>query len=509
MEIADVAIVGAGPYGLSATAHLQAANGLDVRIFGEPMSFWERHMPRGMLLRSPWEGSYISDPDRALTLDAYQAAGRNHLSRPVPLDRFIDYGHWFRGHAVPDLDLRKVVCIDPDHAGFRLTLEGGELLKSRRVIVAAGIAPFAWHPPQFERLPHRLASHSAEHRDFDRFMGKQVVVIGGGQSALESAALLHEVGAEVEVIVRAPMVHWLWRQPWLHTCKPVAKLLYAPPDVGPAGVSHLVARPNCFRRLPWRIQNRLAQRSVRPAGAAWLKPRLEGALITTGRCVVSATAMGERVILKLDDGSERRVDHVLLATGYRVDISRYAFLTSELLASIRQVNGYPELDTGFESSVPGLHFLGAPAARSFGPLMRFVAGTEFASRALTRKVLRGETVSKVRTILAAKPSVAGLASRALEDAPRQGLGAIVMGADYRSLGVVRSLGRRGVPVWVLTAGGQLLAATSRYARRRLSWPAGDDRKRVDFLLELAAKHNLKGWVLFATDDYSVALLAHH
>ena len=114
-----------------------------------------------------------------------------------------------------------------------------------------------------------------------------------------------------------------------------------------------------------------------------------------------------------------------------------------------------------------------------------------------------------RSILAAKPSVAGLASRALEEVPRQGLGAIVMGADYRGLGVVRSLGRRGVPVWVLTAGGQLLAATSRYARRRLRWPAGDDRKRIDFLLELAAKHNLKGWALFATDDYSVALLAHH
>ena len=134
--------------------------------------------------------------------------------------------------------------------------------------------------------------------------------------------------------------------------------------------------PGCEAKLvsavARRIQNRLAQRSVRPAGAAWLKPRLEAALITTGRCVVSAAATGERVILRLDNSSERRVDHVLLATGYRVNISRYPFLTSKLLASIRQVNGFPELDIGFESSVPGLHFLGAPAAWSFGPLMRFV-----------------------------------------------------------------------------------------------------------------------------------------
>src|SRR5213079_230240 len=58
MSACDVAIVGAGPYGLSAAAHLRAANGLDVRVFGEPMSFWERHMPKGMLLRSPLEGSH-------------------------------------------------------------------------------------------------------------------------------------------------------------------------------------------------------------------------------------------------------------------------------------------------------------------------------------------------------------------------------------------------------------------------------------------------------------------
>ncbi len=341
MSVCDVAVIGAGPYGLSAAAHLKAADGLDIRVFGEPMSFWERHMPKGMLLRSPLEGSHLSDPSGALSLEAYAAARGNPLTAPLPLPRFTDYGRWFQNQAVPDLDSRRIHHVEKNGSGFHLTLEGGENLKARRVVIAAGIMPFAWHPLEFRSLPRYLASHASAHTDLSRFSGKQVAVIGGGQSALESGALLHEVGAEVEVLVRTPIVRWLWRRPWVHTCRPIARMLYAPPDVGQAGISHL-----------------------------------------------SSATFGDRVILKLADGSERRVDHVLLATGYRVDISRYPFLGAQLLSSIRQIGGYPQLEVGFESSVPGLHFLGAPAAWSFGPLLRFVAGADFAARELTGKIFR-------------------------------------------------------------------------------------------------------------------------
>jgi len=345
-------------------------------------------MPKGMLLRSPLEGSHLSDPTGRLSLEAYAAARGNPLTAPLPLPRFTDYGRWFQNQAVPDLDSRKIDRVEKNGSGFHLTLEDGENLKARRVVIAAGIMPFAWHPQEFRSLPCSLASHASAHTDLSRFSGKQVAVIGGGQSALESAALLHEVGAGVEVLVRTSIVRWLWRRPWVHTCRPIARMLYAPPDVGQAGISHLVARPNLFRRLPRLMQNRLAVRAIRPAGAAWLKPRCQHVPISTGRAVISAATFGDRVILKLADGSERRVDHVLLATGYRVDISRYPFLAARLLSSIRQISGYPQLEVGFESSVPGLHFLGAPAAWSFGPLLRFVAGADFAARELTSKVLR-------------------------------------------------------------------------------------------------------------------------
>jgi hypothetical protein len=357
-------------------------------VFGEPMAFWERHMPKGMQLRSPLAGTHISDPLRALTLDAYQGTSGTKVSAPLALERFVQYGRWFQSQAAPELDSRKVDLVQREGRGFCLSLEDGTSWQSRRVVVAAGILPFAYRPPVFKTLPPSLASHSCEHPDLHRFSGRKVAVIGGGQSALESGALLHEAGAEVEVLIRGPMIRWLWQRSFLHTYRPVARLLYAPPDVGPAGVSHLVARPNWFRRLPRRTQILLAARSIRPAGAAWLKPRCAHLTITTDSVVTSAHVSRDQALLSLSDGTQRSADHVLLATGYRVDISRYPFLSSQLLSCIECANGYPVLDTGFESSVPGLHFLGAPAAWSFGPLMRFVAGTTFASRALTRKLAR-------------------------------------------------------------------------------------------------------------------------
>lgn len=382
----DVVIVGAGPYGLSAAAHLRAVKGLAVCVLGEPMAFWERYMPAGMLLRSPWAGSHIADPKGELTLDAYRLVSNNHLSAPVPRDSFINYGRWFQRQAVPDVDRRKMTTIEVGSRGFQLTLDDGETLKARRVVVATGIASFAWCPELFRRYPPSLVSHTSQHRDLSHLAGKEVVIIGGGQSALESAALLHEAGAQVEVAVRKSIVHWLGQKPWMHKGL-IGKLLYAPPDVGPAMVSHLVARPNWFRRLPRGWQDRLRPRSIRPAGARWLKARLNGVPIHTGQSVVSAAPIGERIHLKFTDGTERCADHVLLGTGYRVNIAHYAFLSRALVDSIRRANGYPCLDAGFETSVRGLHFLGAPAAWSFGPLMGFVAGTEFASRALVRRIL--------------------------------------------------------------------------------------------------------------------------
>ena len=383
----QVAIIGAGPYGLAAAAHLRAAK-IETHVFGEAMEFWTKQMPEGMIVRSIWEACHISDPHRALTMDGFAAAAGRRIPQPVPLADFVDYGRWFQQQAVPDLDSRRVVRIERAGRGFRLLLDDGESFHVQRVVVAAGIAKFSRRPELFDDFPAELVSHTSAHRKLDGFRGKKVAVVGGGQSALESAALLHETGAEVEVIARQPRINWLDQKArWLKSdANPFRRLLYPPTDVGPPGLNWIVATPALFRVLPRETQEWVAYRSIRPAGSGWLVPRLRTVPIRISQQVTAARASGDRVALKLDDGSERQVDHVMLATGYRVDVSRYPFLPPELLKEMHIVNGYPQLTRGFESSVAGLHFLGATGARSFGPVCRFVSGTTYSARALARHV---------------------------------------------------------------------------------------------------------------------------
>jgi len=386
----DAVVIGAGPYGLAVSAELRRA-GADVHVFGDAMSFWMRQMPKGMCLRSSWSASHIGDPKSPLNLNVFEQERAGGIARPIPIADFIAYGQWFQAHALPDLDPRSVTRVETQGGGFRLTLADGEVMEVRRVIVAAGIAPFAVRPVLFDGLSPEHASHSVEHADLARFAGRRVVVIGGGQSATESAVLLRENGAEVEMLMRARRFRWVGRAPREGLFGPI---LFDRTDVGPAFVSHLVAHPMAVRALPRTLQRDATRRSLAPGASLWLRPRMDGLVVSMGRQVVQAARRDGRVHLRLDDGSSREVDHVLMATGYRVDIRRYPFLAPELLARVRCFEGQPVLDAGFETSVPGLHFVGAPAMYSFGPLLRFVSGTEFAARMVTRRVRNARSVRR-------------------------------------------------------------------------------------------------------------------
>jgi hypothetical protein len=383
----NVTIIGAGPYGLASAAYLRAA-GVEARVLGETMSFWEKQMPVGMCLRSNWDASHIADPAHQLTLDYFRHQSGNHFSKPIPVERFIEYGRWYQARAVPNVDRRQVQSVVGAPRGFKITLNDGEEFTSRRVIIAAGISQFAYRPEEFSGISSSLASHTSEHNDLREFRGKKVLVVGGGQSALESAALLKEARIEVEVIVRQRTLNWVGLHPKLHRLGFVSAMLYSKRDVGPAGISRLVAAPHLFKLFPREFQTRTAYRAIRPAGAGWLQPRLKDVPIRLGRKVKSVNAADSQISLKLDDDTARTVDHVLLATGFRVDVSRYSFLSESLLKQLEIVEGYPVLKRGLESSVPGLHFVGKPAAWSFGPLLGFVSGTEFASTEVVRHIHR-------------------------------------------------------------------------------------------------------------------------
>jgi hypothetical protein len=356
------------------------------------MSFWTHNMPRGMLLRSPWGASHIGAPNTALSLDAFERARGRRTTRPVPLSDFVAYGRWFRERALPDIDERHVERVDHIDGGFRVILDDGESFESRRVVVAAGIEPFAKRPPVFDGLPLELASHSSQHEDLSRFKGERVAVVGRGQSGSEFAVLLHEAGAEVEIIARGRGngMRWVGRAPHEGI---IGGLLFDRTDVGPLMLSHLIARPTLLQRFPAWVQRESIRQALDPGASLWLKPRAAGVVVTKETQVVEATPLNGHLALRLDDGTTREVAHALLATGYRVDVRLYRFLGSSLLADLRCVDGHPVLDAGFQSSVRGLHFVGAPATYSFGPLLRFVSGTEFATRALVRAVTKGNALS--------------------------------------------------------------------------------------------------------------------
>jgi len=384
MDQTEIAVIGAGPHGLGTAAHLREA-GHEVRVIGDPMSFWLT-MPKGMWMRSRRNGSSIADVEGPLSMSGYTTATDAVVERHLSLATFIEYGMWFCEQVAPDVDNRHVEHLTRDDRGFVLTFHDGTRLHAQRVLVAAGIANFTRRPEMLRALPRDLASHVADHPDYEPFRGRRVAIVGGGQSALESAAIMHEHGVDVEVLARQPQVFWLHGDGLIDSLGRFAPLFYAPTDVGPIGISRLVATPDVFRHFPRKPYDVIAARAIRPAGASWLKPRMTEVPITAGTAVRSATPAGDTLDLQLTDGSRRTVDHLLFATGYKVDVKRYPFLDKQIAESVRCVDGYPVLRRGMESSVPRLHFLGAPAARSFGPVMRFVAGSWYTSKAVTRTV---------------------------------------------------------------------------------------------------------------------------
>jgi pyridine nucleotide-disulfide oxidoreductase len=389
----DAVVVGAGPHGLATAAYLRAA-GADVAVFGDPISFWRRHMPSGMFLRSSAKASSIAHPGRGRMLEHWAREHGREVRYPFPIEDWIQYATWFQETAVPDVDRRHVTAVERRGDGFVTTTDDGEV-ESRRVVVAAGIAPFAWYPENLRGLPAGLVSHSVDHRDLATIASGRVAVLGRGQSAVESAALLHELGADLELITRSSGVTWLGTVPdggsvpvarvaQVRSLAARAPIPYPPTEVGGRSTGWASAFPNAFRRLPAATQDHAMRFALRPAAAHWLVSRMRDTKVTTNVTVDGAEPSGEALRLRLSDGSERTVDHLLLATGYRVDVAGYPFLGAGLLERIERVAGQPVLRPGLESSVPGLHFVGAPAALSFGPVMRFIVGSWYDAPAVAR-----------------------------------------------------------------------------------------------------------------------------
>ena len=374
-------IIGAGPYGLAAAAHLKAKN-IPTLIFGKPMEFWKK-MPPGMFLKSTWASLNIADPENAYTLQKFGKAHQIPAQDPVALKTFLAYSQWYLKKVALEIDQTFVQSLTQDGPGFHVDLEDGRSVKAGRVLIATGVTPFPRIPEFARHLSPEWVSHSQDHSDFLEFQGQQVVVVGHGQSAFESAALLAEAGARVELIARGRIV-WIDRR--LYRYAGVAKRIFYPPsDIGPAGISWFVAFPQVFRRISDARRVALDARCVRPAAAPWIRSRVEGRFtMTPETSITSAIEQGGKLALQLSDGTTRQVDHIILGTGYQPEVEKLAYIDPALRQQVQQRNGYPLLNQWFESSVPHLYFSGALTAYNFGPICRFVTGSFGPARQLVR-----------------------------------------------------------------------------------------------------------------------------
>jgi Pyridine nucleotide-disulphide oxidoreductase len=387
----DVAIVGAGPYGLSLGAHLRAA-GVPFRQFGLPMQLWREAMPAGMYLKSQGFASNLSDPAGKRTLRAFcESTGRDYAGYglPVALETFVAYGDWFQRAEVPHLEERMVSGVTGAGGHYEISLSGGGTALAGKVVVATGVQHFSHVPSTLAALPVQLCTHTCAHDDLAVFAGREVAVVGAGQSALESAALLHEAGADVTVLARAPGL--VWNGAPLPDQRSIRQRLREPEAGLGSGWStwFYSTQPNLFRRLPAAQRVRTARTALGPAGACWLRPRVEGKIRTlVGHSVrwAEPAGSGVRLGLRVDSGGTREitVEHVLAATGYRPDLDRLSFLDEHLRSAVRTLAGSPDVGADFQCSVPDLYFVGPAVAPTFGPVMRFVYGADYAARALTR-----------------------------------------------------------------------------------------------------------------------------
>jgi thioredoxin reductase len=387
----DVAVIGAGPYGLSIASHLRARR-IEHRIFGAPMHAWRMQMPQGMFLKSEGFASSLFDPMGAYTLRAHcERHGLPYadIGMPIGRDVFSDYGVAFQRQFVPHLEQVDVTGVAPAPEGFRLTLASGETLRARRVVLAVGISHFAHLPAELAGLPAELISHSSRHADLSGFAGREMLVLGIGASAVDCAALLAGAGARVTMVGRAATIHF-HEGPGDKPRSWVQKLRAPISGLGPGWKSRLCTdAPLVFHAMPEKFRRLVVDRHLGPAPGWWTRPMVEGKVeFRLGQTVESATAQGGRIRLALRDAegraSEVGADHLIAGTGYRPDMARLHFLDPALRASLRTAAGSPVLSRHFESSVPGLYFVGLSAAMSFGPLERFVYGAGFAARRLAR-----------------------------------------------------------------------------------------------------------------------------
>ena len=372
-----LAILGAGPYGLSAARYARHL-GIEPVVIGEPMAFWRHNMPPGMLLRSP--ASWHYDPLDELTRERFITEIKGLTTDavdPIPIELLLAYGDWFLTESGLSPASWRVTRISRHNGAFVLNGEGAEKIEADNLVLAPGFLPFKHIAPgHVESLPPDRYSHAVEFGDPGRFRGSRVLIVGGRQSAFEFAALLSEAGAGVTISYRHDTPAFDFSD-WSFI---------------DAMIDASEKQRGWFRRLKPEKQERIRQAfwyEGRGKLEPWLPARLESVDLLPNTIVKAAEERRGSIKVTFDNGSQVDIDHLLMATGYKVDIQRLDFIEPTLSAEIATDQGAPLLDEDFMTTVSGLFITGLPAGRDFGPFFGFMRACGLSARIIGRRLALG------------------------------------------------------------------------------------------------------------------------
>lgn len=370
-QLTNTLIIGAGPFGLGLAAYLQRRH-FDYQIVGKPLEFWKQHMPKGMLLRS--NANWYLDPDHQLTIDYFLTAHYPSRSptEPISREQYIAYMDWFSQQADIAVTPAYVRLLHQNDHSFTADLDNGDTVQAQNIIIATGFQYFAHYPDKLVALlPAGRFQHSCDAVNMDVYAGKRVLLIGGRQSAFESAALLREAGAQ--------QIHISYRQDtprfeeadwsWVETI-----------------VEHMAVQPDWFRSLSAEEQEQYRYKlwaEGRLKVEPWLETRVCQPEVTLHpRTEVTSAALqpDNSLRITLSSGQPIAIDEVIFATGYQVNVERLPFLSASIQEALATKNGFPLLDHQFQSSVPGLFFSSFAAGQSFGPFFGFTVGVRTAAQ---------------------------------------------------------------------------------------------------------------------------------
>lgn len=366
-------IIGAGPFGLALAAHAKSL-GIDCIIAGNPMEFWRKNMPEGMLLRSTCD--WHLDTNNEHTIDRFLETQSQTCkdAEPLSLQFYLNYTQWFIQQKQLNISSLYITRLDQNSDNsFTAVTNDGTSIHAKYVVSAVGLTYFKHIPGEVTAcLPSGSYEHTCDMVNMELMKNKRVLIIGGRQSAFEWAALLHEAGAaQVHVSHRHASPEfktsdWSW----------VNELCYKLDDDS-----------LWFRNSPQEEQDAIAKKlwnEGRLKLEPWLKDRIqqENIQLWPHTQVVACNKLADQSLeVRFDNNETIIVDNMILATGYKVNVSNIPFFAQgNILAILAVKDGFPVLDGHFQTSIPGLFITGIPASKDFGPFFGFTIATRTSAK---------------------------------------------------------------------------------------------------------------------------------